>query len=66
MRGWKKMILTRFMQVTTWMFPETIEEELLLALPLAPTHENCSMPAAQENGDERSPFAALKGLKPRG
>ncbi|MBK9615904.1 MAG: DUF177 domain-containing protein [Uliginosibacterium sp.] len=44
----------------------TIEEELLLALPLAPTHENCSMPAAQENGDERSPFAALKGLKPRG
>ena len=43
-----------------------IEEELLLALPLAPTHENCSMPAAQENGDERSPFAALKGLKPRG
>jgi len=40
-----------------------IEEELLLALPLAPTHEDCSVPVAKENGDDRSPFALLKGLK---
>jgi len=40
-----------------------VEEELLLALPLAPTHEGCSVPAVQENGDDRSPFALLKGLK---
>ena len=40
-----------------------IEEELLLALPLAPTHDDCSVPAAQENGDDRSPFALLKALK---
>jgi uncharacterized protein len=40
-----------------------VEEELLLALPLAPTHDNCSVPAAKENGDDRSPFALLKGFK---
>jgi len=43
-----------------------VEEELLLALPLAPTHEQCSVPVAKENGDERSPFAVLKGLKTGG
>lgn len=40
-----------------------VEEELLLALPLAPTHEDCSAPVVQENGDDRSPFALLKSLK---
>ena len=40
-----------------------VEEELLLALPLAPTHDDCSVPAAKENGDDRSPFALLKSLK---
>lgn len=43
-----------------------VEEELLLALPLAPTHENCSVPAARENGDDGSPFAVLRGLKTSG
>lgn len=43
-----------------------VEEELLLALPLAPTHEHCSVPVVEENGGERSPFAVLKGLKTRG
>lgn len=42
---------------------EAIEEEVLLALPLAPTHDDCSLPAARENGDDRSPFAVLRGLK---
>lgn len=40
-----------------------VEDELLLALPLAPTHDNCSVPVAKENGDDRSPFALLKGFK---
>ena len=40
-----------------------VEEELLLALPLAPTHEDCSAPVARENGDDGSPFAVLRGLK---
>lgn len=43
-----------------------VEEELLLALPLAPTHAACKMPAAQENGGERSPFAQLAALKAKG
>lgn len=45
---------------------EAVEEELLLALPLAPTHEDCRMPVARENGDDSSPFAVLKGLKTPG
>lgn len=40
-----------------------VEEELLLALPLAPTHDDCSVPVARENGDDGSPFAVLRGLK---
>lgn len=43
-----------------------VEEELLLALPLAPTHEHCDMPAARERGGDDSPFAVLKGLKASG
>jgi len=43
-----------------------VEEELLLALPLAPTHAGCKTPAAQENGGERSPFAQLAALKAKG
>jgi len=43
-----------------------VEEELLLALPLAPTHAACKTPAAQENGGERSPFAQLAALKAKG
>lgn len=43
-----------------------VEEELLLALPLAPTHEDCKMPVARENGDDGSPFAALRGFKAQG
>jgi uncharacterized protein len=49
-----------------------VEDELLLALPLVPTHEVCPEPlpmeAAAEEGDEASaqaahPFAALAALK---
>jgi len=40
-----------------------IEEEVLLALPIAPRHEKCEPPSgtASENGP--SPFAALAALK---
>lgn len=44
---------------------EAVEEELLLALPLAPTHDDCSVPVAGKSGDESSPFAVLRGLKSR-
>jgi uncharacterized protein len=43
-----------------------VEEELLLALPLAPMHDDCEMPVAEESGGEQSPFAALKSLKIQG
>ncbi|MEN3110101.1 YceD family protein [Uliginosibacterium paludis] len=45
---------------------DAVEEELLLALPLAPTHDDCRMPVARENGDDSSPFAVLKGLRTPG
>jgi uncharacterized protein len=41
---------------------ELIEDELLLAIPLAPRHERCAGGGAQAAGAERSPFAALRGL----
>ncbi|WP_303785494.1 DUF177 domain-containing protein [Azovibrio restrictus] len=40
-----------------------VEDEILLALPVAPRHEACSPPAAAEAGDESHPFAALAALK---
>ena len=50
---------------------ELIEEELILALPLAPRHDDCRLPAAATEGpgaqDGRAqnphPFAALAALK---
>ncbi|KAF7599101.1 MAG: metal-binding protein [Candidatus Dactylopiibacterium carminicum] len=45
---------------------EAVEEELLLALPLAPAHDACSLPGAGNDGAEGSPFAVLKGLKLKG
>ena len=40
---------------------DLVEDELLLALPYAPRHEDCEAP---EGGDDarRSPFAALRGM----
>ena len=49
-----------------------VEDELILALPLVPRHEQCSQPlpvvdrAADETGDEAPhPFAALEALRRR-
>lgn len=40
-----------------------MEDELLLALPLAPRHEQCDLPAAGTDNADRSPFAVLAALK---
>jgi uncharacterized protein len=45
-----------------------IEDELILALPVAPRHEDCVLPAAgrlAEEVESASPFSALAGLKGR-
>lgn len=39
------------------------EDEVLLALPIAPTHTSCTAPATVVTGNEPSPFAALAKLK---
>jgi len=41
---------------------ELIEDELILALPYAPRHEDCSARAAQNAARKSSPFAGLRGL----
>jgi len=40
-----------------------IEDEVLLALPIAPRHEQCESPPANASGQGSSPFAALVALK---
>ncbi|MCF8149142.1 MAG: YceD family protein [Burkholderiaceae bacterium] len=40
-----------------------IEDEVLLALPIAPRHEQCDSPSARASGHGSSPFAALAALK---
>jgi uncharacterized protein len=42
-----------------------IEEEILLALPIAPRHDDCEVPRPEGGGEKKSPFAALAGLKAR-
>jgi len=41
-----------------------IEDEILLALPTVPRHDDCVLPAARESTIE-SPFSVLAGLKGR-
>jgi len=42
---------------------ELVEDEVLLALPVAPRHERCGLPGAADAGERINPFAALHGLK---
>lgn len=42
---------------------ELVEDEILLALPVAPRHEKCGLPGAADAGERISPFDALVGLK---
>jgi len=41
---------------------ELVEEELLLAIPIAPRHERCAGQAALGKEAVRSPFSGLRGL----
>jgi uncharacterized protein len=41
---------------------ELIEDELILALPYAPRHQDCAADAAARDEEKLSPFAALRGL----
>ncbi|THF67157.1 metal-binding protein [Pseudothauera nasutitermitis] len=40
-----------------------VEEEILLALPIAPRHDDCEVPRPESADEKKSPFAALAGLK---
>jgi uncharacterized protein len=40
-----------------------IEDEVLLAMPAAPRHSECSLPEAHCNPETASPFGALLGIK---
>lgn len=40
-----------------------VEDEILLALPVAPRHEKCGLPSLAEAGDRINPFASLSKLK---
>lgn len=42
---------------------ELVEDEILLALPVAPRHEKCGLPGTADVGERINPFAALSGLK---
>lgn len=42
---------------------ELVEDEILLALPVAPRHEKCGLPGAADAGERINPFAVLAGLK---
>ena len=41
---------------------ELIEDELILAVPYAPRHENCIPAGAGDRAEKVSPFAGLRGL----
>ncbi|HEX5802044.1 MAG TPA: DUF177 domain-containing protein [Azospira sp.] len=40
-----------------------VEDEIILALPSAPRHEDCALPGGSSRGTKVSPFAALSALK---
>ena len=42
---------------------QLVEDEVLLALPVAPRHERCGLPGAAAAGERIHPFAALSALK---
>ncbi len=41
---------------------ELVEDELIMAIPLAPTHSHDCKLLKQESGEKHNPFAALKNL----
>lgn len=55
--GPERIVAGREMQVR-----DLVEDEVLLAIPLAPRHKACEGRQAQAGRVERSPFAGLRGL----
>jgi uncharacterized protein len=55
--GPEQIVAGREMQVL-----DLVEDELLLALPIAPRHEGCARGAAETAGARHTPFAGLRGL----
>ena len=41
---------------------ELVEDELLLALPYAPRHENCPERGSAPMGSRQTPFSGLRGM----
>jgi uncharacterized protein len=41
---------------------ELIEDEIIMALPIAPVHDSDCAKASMQSGEKPNPFAALKGL----
>jgi uncharacterized protein len=41
---------------------DLVEDELLLALPYAPRHEDCPADGARPPGARQSPFSGLRGM----
>ncbi|HJV26129.1 MAG TPA: YceD family protein [Aromatoleum sp.] len=40
-----------------------VEDEIVLAVPIAPRHESCDAPRPEGGGVKESPFSALAGLR---
>jgi uncharacterized protein len=55
--GPERIVASREMPVR-----DLIEDELLLAIPLAPRHERCAGSGAQAAGGSQLPFAGLRGI----
>ena len=54
---------TDWLEASTEMnLQELIEDELLLAMPIAPTHAHDCSKQSMRSGEKPNPFAALKGL----
>lgn len=45
---------------------QLVEDEILLAVPIVPRHEQCEIPQPSGGVTKESPFAALSGLKKPG
>ncbi len=45
------------------MVADFVEDEIILALPVAPRHEKCGFPGAADAGERPNPFTVLDGLK---
>lgn len=40
-----------------------VEDEIVLAVPIAPRHEKCDVPRPSDGAEKKSPFAALEKLR---